>query len=297
MQAFSSVSGAQRRTRRAFTLIELLIVIAIIAILASLLMPTLSRAKQAAHAAVCRNNLRQWGIVFAVYTDSSQGRLPKQEMPAIGLVQPWLYSMRDYCGGTEGICLCPRAKKLASPTAQSVGGATTARGGTLVAWGRINLKLGDGLTREYHGSYGMNSWLSVPADSGLIVGAMGLGGSPAGQSFWRTANVTEPNQVPMFLDGWWWCAWPKDADAPPTREGQAGQFPCGCRDSMQRFCINRHNKAVLAVFMDQSVRKVGLKELWTLKWHRNFNTAGHWTKAGGAKPQNWPAWMRDFKDY
>ena len=155
----------------------------------------------------------------------------------------------------------------------------------------------DGVTREYYGSYGINSWLAVPAETGLIVGAMGLRtGNPA-QAFWRTANVTEPNRVPMFLDAWWWCAWPKDADMPPAREGQAGEFPCGCRDSMQRFCINRHNKAVMAVFMDQSIRRVGLKELWTLKWHRNFNTAGRWTKAGGAKLQNWPAWMRDFKDY
>jgi prepilin-type N-terminal cleavage/methylation domain-containing protein len=295
MQAFKSVPGGRRHERRAFTLIELLVVIAIIAILASLLLPTLSRAKQAAHAAVCRSNLRQWGVIFAIYTDSGQGRLPKQETPGLGLIQPWLYSMQDYCGGTEGIRYCPRAKKLASPTALPVGNVATARGGTLLAWGKIKLRLGDRVTREYYGSYGMNSWLSVPPESGLIVGAMGQP-NPA-QSFWRTANVGEPNQVPIFLDGWWWCAWPKDTDVPPSREGQAAQFPCGCRDSIQRFCINRHNKSVNAVFMDQSVRKVGLKELWTLKWHRNFNTAGHWTKAGGARPRNWPEWMRNFKDY
>ena len=51
------------------------------------------------------------------------------------------------------------------------------------------------------------------------------------------------------------------------------------------------------LFMDWSVRKVGLKELWTLKWNRNFDTAGPWTKAGGVKPEDWPEWMRRFKDY
>jgi hypothetical protein len=42
---------------------------------------------------------------------------------------------------------------------------------------------------------------------------------------------------------------------------------------------------------------VGLKELWTLKWHRSFNTAGPWTKAGGVSPEDWPEWIRPFKDY
>jgi hypothetical protein len=49
--------------------------------------------------------------------------------------------------------------------------------------------------------------------------------------------------------------------------------------------------------MDWSVRKVGLKELWTLKWHREYNTRGPWTKAGGMQPEDWPKWMRKFKEY
>ena len=62
-------------------------------------------------------------------------------------------------------------------------------------------------------------------------------------------------------------------------------------------CINRHNGYVNGLFFDWSVRRVGLKELWTLKWHRKFNVAGPWTKAGGARPEDWPEWMRGFKDY
>jgi hypothetical protein len=45
------------------------------------------------------------------------------------------------------------------------------------------------------------------------------------------------------------------------------------------------------------VRKVGLKELWTLQWHAEFNRAGKWTKAGGIQPQDWPGWMHNCKDY
>jgi hypothetical protein len=50
-------------------------------------------------------------------------------------------------------------------------------------------------------------------------------------------------------------------------------------------------------FIDLSARRVGLKELWTLKWHRRFNTAGRWTKAGGVRPSDWPQWIRRFPDY
>jgi hypothetical protein len=51
------------------------------------------------------------------------------------------------------------------------------------------------------------------------------------------------------------------------------------------------------LFLDWSVRKVGLKELWTLRWSPGFNTAGPWTKAGGVRPDDWPEWIRGFKDY
>src|SRR4029078_3041689 len=64
-----------RSRHRAFTLIEILVVVGIIALLVSILLPSLSRAREQARSTVCRSNLKQlmMGQIFYV-TDHK--RLP-----------------------------------------------------------------------------------------------------------------------------------------------------------------------------------------------------------------------------
>lgn len=64
-----------RRQPRGFTLIELLVVISIIALLISILMPSLSRAREQAKGVHCLARLKEFGNAIAAYENTSNGAL------------------------------------------------------------------------------------------------------------------------------------------------------------------------------------------------------------------------------
>ena len=65
-----------RFQRRAFTLVELLVVIGIIAVLIGILLPTLSRAREAAKRTACLSNIRELGNHLRMYSVMYKDALP-----------------------------------------------------------------------------------------------------------------------------------------------------------------------------------------------------------------------------
>ena len=250
--------------RRGFTLIELLVVIAIIALLMAILMPALQRVRKQAKTILCQANLKEWGLVWAMYTDENNAKFPDYLGP------DWMRILVDYYSNSEKLLYCPMATKTISE-------------GAPVRYSVIE----DG--GRPRGSYTLNEWVY---DSDDTSGGRKL------EDYWRNTNNKGLSNAPVMADGAWRSdGQPFPTDRPPAYDGEPRTGVGTSGDEMRIFCINRHDGSVNVLFMDWTTRKVGLKELWTLKWHRSFNTSGPWTKAGMAHPEDWPQWMRHFKDY
>jgi prepilin-type N-terminal cleavage/methylation domain-containing protein len=260
------------RTRpTAFTLIELLVVIAVIAVLMAILLPVIRRAREQGRATVCQANLHQWGVLFATLAQTNDGRLRDRDAWDHCRTQQFAYYLDQF----DFEVFCPSAKRKVSPT-----GA----GSAYLAWYCPN--------HSYRaGSYGVNGY--TPAYDG---GEMTWSQQPV-QKRWASVYGKGVSQAPVMLDCALWAGYPQPIDAPPQTPDEVATSLSTNNGGMRSFCIPRHGPFVNCLFMDWSVRKVGLKELWTLKWHPDFNTRGPWTRAGNATGDRWPQWLRSLKEY
>ena len=83
--------------REAFTLIELLVVIAILSLLISILLPSLTRAKELAKRAVCMSNLRNTYIPICFYAEDYDTYYPSTDQNRAPYI--WSVHNRHYIRG------------------------------------------------------------------------------------------------------------------------------------------------------------------------------------------------------
>jgi len=269
--------------KRGFTLIELLVVIAIIAVLMAILMPSLERVRRQARGVACKSNMHQWGLIFAMYCDDNDGNfyngLVNDTTSGVANGEWWRETMRPLSKNKK-MWLCPTAHKSRS------GNALTTTAPAQTVWDAWRVALDQG---GDEGSYAPNGWMCNPPAS-YSNGVWGRGPS---SDYWRTHLIKRASNVPVFTEGWWVDGWPRATDLPPD---QGDTLPTLSSDEMQRLCVNRHGGAQFVLFADWSAKKVALKQLWTLKWNKHFNTRGPYTRAAGMEESDWPQWMAHMKE-
>jgi len=290
------------KRKKGFTLIELLVVIAIIALLMAILMPALDRVRKQAKEVICRTMLKQWGLMFNMYADQHDNKFMSgwtnypQRNGAFG-EGDWMVALEPYYGG-KGIRYCPVAKKHGT---NFIKGYYT--GSSVLAWGRdYYLKdpaTGNNITA--HGSYGANTLIyDFHPDWPDITPS----GAKDTKNCWRGPDVKNGGNIPLFFDcacygvrpaseysdqgGW------DTSDDPGLFHDQPGG------GLGRRCCINRHQGRVDYTFLDWSVRRIGLRGLFRLKWHRNYPTFppdNPWVAKGFSTPDYSNCeWLKDLPD-
>lgn len=91
--------------KKLFTLVELLIVISIMAILMTMLLPALSKGRDAARGISCRNNFKEIGTLINFYLqDNQEYWLPKPYMSS-PYIRPYISSKATF----QKLIFCPSA--------------------------------------------------------------------------------------------------------------------------------------------------------------------------------------------
>jgi prepilin-type N-terminal cleavage/methylation domain-containing protein/prepilin-type processing-associated H-X9-DG protein len=252
----------KKRPATGFSLVELLIVIAIIALLMAILTPVLVTVRKAARGTVCLANLQQWGHSYQMYVSNNAGRsfVDRQEITG----PAWYEVLAPYNGNLERTLLCPEATEPGN----AIGSASWAWGPTRTYDTAAPSWIARGV---FVGSYGFNGWLwAIRNDL--------RAGLPTG---WQRSVIDLPARrpalVPVFADCIMEWGMPQDTDDVPRNLDHPlpfyngiGPKPWGPKGQLSWFCIDRHRMAINVVFLDGHAERVGLADLWKLRWNNDF---------------------------
>ena len=112
----NAAAAGPRPPAAAFTLIELVVVLSNVSILAGLLLPALSKAKQAGKSIRCLSHMRQIGLAIVLYADEHEDQLPRSQHSAFARGEmPWGRAIAGQLGASPtvwtnlltGVYQCP----------------------------------------------------------------------------------------------------------------------------------------------------------------------------------------------
>jgi prepilin-type N-terminal cleavage/methylation domain-containing protein/prepilin-type processing-associated H-X9-DG protein len=272
------------KKKRGFTLIELLVVIAIIALLMSILMPALSKVRKQAMTIVCQARLKQWGVIFSMYTGENGSYMHQRQIGNLaGYLRTWPYTYKKMYLEPK-MRFCPTADNAARTT--GCFGTWHYEGNQfrpdyqepamrMPGESEFNPETGNIEAGWFTGSFGMNR---------LVENMQGGNEGTAG-GYWRRTDVKGADRVPVLGDCQY-LYYNGSTGSPPIYNGTF------TGNQMAWICIDRHMGYVNFTYLDFSVRKTGLKELWTLKHDRLYDTCNEWTicNYGGDRASCHSAW-------
>jgi hypothetical protein len=236
----------------------------------AILLPSLSKARDHAKYIKCASQLRQFGIMLEMYGQANDDSLPAGWNSG----KMWITDLMKYYKGQDEIRVCPKATLLLQDVSNNMPGVFT-------AWGVYgnprflpHVPLPPYAEPNTFGSYGINGWAQNPPDIGVTKNGVKLYDirDEDKPRFWRKLiSVKHPESVPLMADAFWDGTNPLETDAPPAQPipPNGGESWVNAVN-MWKFIAPRHSKMMDMLFMDKSVRKVGIKNLWSLRWHTQW---------------------------